>query len=41
MLFTVFVMFALYFFYLGYKEKKKFYIGFYLALVFATLTKGR
>ena len=40
MLFTVFVMFALYFFYLGYKEKRGFYIGFYLALVFATLTKG-
>ena len=40
MLFTVFVMFALYFFYLGYREKRGFYIGFYLSLVFATLTKG-
>lgn len=39
-LFTVFVTLAFYFFYLGYKHNKVFYIGFYFSLIFATLAKG-
>lgn len=40
MLFTTFIMLALYSFYLGYKQKKEFYIGMHLFTFFATLTKG-
>lgn len=40
MLFTTFIMLALYSFYLGYKQKKEFYIGVHLFTFFATLTKG-
>ncbi|MCR4291799.1 MAG: glycosyltransferase family 39 protein [Candidatus Kuenenia sp.] len=40
MLFTTFIMLALYSFYLGYKQKKAFYIGVHFFTFLATLTKG-
>ncbi|OHB68970.1 MAG: hypothetical protein A2W17_11390 [Planctomycetes bacterium RBG_16_41_13] len=40
MLFTTFIMLALYSFYVGYKQKKTFYIGVHLFTFLAALTKG-
>lgn len=40
MLFTLFIALALFFFYLGYKQKKEFYIGMHLAMFFAIAAKG-
>ena len=40
MLFTLFIALALFFFYLGYKQNKEFYIGMHLSMFFATITKG-
>ena len=40
MLFTAFIMLALYSFYLGYRHKKDFYIGVHFFTFLATLTKG-
>lgn len=39
-LFTLFISLAIYFFYLGYKGKKEFYIGIYVFMLLAMLTKG-
>lgn len=40
MLFTLFIALALFFFYLGYRQKKEFYIGMHLAMFFAIAAKG-
>ncbi|MBE7444675.1 MAG: glycosyltransferase family 39 protein [Planctomycetia bacterium] len=40
MLFTLFITLALFYFYLGYKQNKGYYIGMHLSLFFATATKG-
>ncbi|UJS20370.1 MAG: glycosyltransferase family 39 protein [Candidatus Brocadia sp.] len=40
MIFAVCITLALYFFYLGYKQKQRYYVGFYFSLVITFLTKG-
>lgn len=40
MLFTLFIALAIFFFYLGYKQNKEFYIGMHFSMFSATFTKG-